>query len=176
MCGVRSAAKTCTTGPRRMRWPALWCIFWPRYARGHVHSAGLAQRQPSARMRERSRTNGKYWGAEPQSSGYRARRAWAWSQVDANQARVRLGLQATIANCRTFWGDIWTRAIALQSLEYIAPAAPPSVPIPRFRASALFGRRPLLRVDRPSFRRPKTCTMHNAGSAKTSRPRSRTRK
>jgi len=30
-------------------------------------------------------------------------------------------------------------------------------PIPRFRALALFGRRPPQRVDRPSSRRPKTC-------------------
>src|SRR5437016_4672343 len=29
---------------------------------------------------------------------------------------------------------------------------------PRFRALALFGRRPPQRVDRPSSRRPKTCT------------------
>jgi hypothetical protein len=33
-----------------------------------------------------------------------------------------------------------------------------SAPITRFRALALFGRRPQERVDRPSSRRPKTCT------------------
>ena len=47
-----------------------------------------------------------------------------------------------------------------------APAAP-SVPYPpRFRALALFGRRPPQRVDRPSLRRPKTCT--KAGVPSTS--------
>jgi len=30
--------------------------------------------------------------------------------------------------------------------------------LPRFRALALFGRRPPYRVDRPASRRPKTCT------------------
>ena len=33
-----------------------------------------------------------------------------------------------------------------------------AVPNPRFRALALFGRRPSECVERPSFRRPKTCT------------------
>jgi hypothetical protein len=35
---------------------------------------------------------------------------------------------------------------------------------PRFRALALFGRRPPERVVRPSSRRPKTCTQHTSGS------------
>jgi hypothetical protein len=34
-----------------------------------------------------------------------------------------------------------------------------AVPNPRFRALALFGRRPSECVERPSFRRPKTCTL-----------------
>jgi len=34
-----------------------------------------------------------------------------------------------------------------------------AVPNPRFRALALFGRRPSECVDKPSFRRPKTCTL-----------------
>src|ERR1700726_4330051 len=34
----------------------------------------------------------------------------------------------------------------------------PATPFPRFRAWALFGRRPPQRVARPSSRRPKTCT------------------
>jgi hypothetical protein len=37
-----------------------------------------------------------------------------------------------------------------------SPAAPFPLPPPRFRALALFGRRPSQRVDRPSSRRPKT--------------------
>jgi hypothetical protein len=48
----------------------------------------------------------------------------------------------------------------------IAPAALSVPNTPRFRALALFGRRPHQRVDRPSSRRPKTCTTHpNAHSA-----------
>jgi hypothetical protein len=35
-----------------------------------------------------------------------------------------------------------------------------AVPNPRFPALALFGRRPSECVERPSFRRPKTCTKH----------------
>ena len=41
-----------------------------------------------------------------------------------------------------------------------------SAPITRFRALALFGRRPQERVDRPSSRRPKTCTKPVSRAAK----------
>jgi hypothetical protein len=40
----------------------------------------------------------------------------------------------------------------------IALAALPGATLPRLRALALFGRRPSECVERPSFRRPKTCT------------------
>ena len=40
-----------------------------------------------------------------------------------------------------------------------------AVPNPRFPALALFGRRPSECVERPSFRRPKTCTIAEVGSA-----------
>ena len=40
----------------------------------------------------------------------------------------------------------------------IALAALPGATLPRLRALALFGRRPPECVERPSFRRPKTCT------------------
>src|SRR5207247_6189683 len=45
----------------------------------------------------------------------------------------------------------------------IAPAATSARNRPRFRALALFGRRPQQRVDRPSSRQPKTCTRHKSG-------------
>ena len=41
-----------------------------------------------------------------------------------------------------------------------------AVPNPRFRALALFGRRPSQCVERPSFRRPKTCTQAASRAAK----------
>ena len=50
--------------------------------------------------------------------------------------------------------------IPIAPLPHQSPAAPPAHYLsPRFRALALFGRRPPQRAVSPRFRRPKTCTL-----------------